>query len=158
MEILPYFTEVTVHSFDLTRTVMLTGKELQHLGRFYEVSSCTAEDGKLFGAACIAGKLSSCAADDGGRSWFFEGSDMRARRKPHCQGITESRMDQDLRRKEKLRRQDGIRFRNGQAARTVIRRYFHWILRTGRTRSNFCQGRHPGSWHRGRKGNFRCTT
>ncbi len=47
VEILPYFTEVTVHSFDLTRTVMLTGKELQHLGGFYEVSSCTAEDGGL---------------------------------------------------------------------------------------------------------------
>lgn len=26
---------------------MLTGKELQHLGRFYEVSSCTADDGGL---------------------------------------------------------------------------------------------------------------
>ncbi len=47
MEIVPYFTEVTVHSYDLTRTVMLTGKELQYLGRFYGVSPCVADDGGL---------------------------------------------------------------------------------------------------------------
>lgn len=54
IEILPYYTEMTLHSFALTRTVMLRGKELKNFGRMYQVSSCkasetglVASDGKL---------------------------------------------------------------------------------------------------------------
>lgn len=64
--IAPCFTEVTVHSFDLTRTVMLTGKKLQYLSRFYEVTPCAAEDGGLAAAGpeLVLGRI-GCAGEKG---------------------------------------------------------------------------------------------
>lgn len=42
--VLSHFSEITVHSFALTRTVMLRGEKLKFLGRLCELSACTADE------------------------------------------------------------------------------------------------------------------
>lgn len=46
--IVPYFTEVKIHSLALTRTIALSGRELGTLGNLYRVSSCEATEEGLY--------------------------------------------------------------------------------------------------------------
>ncbi len=40
----PYFSELTVHSFALTRTALFMGQGLKHLGKFFELSPCALDE------------------------------------------------------------------------------------------------------------------
>lgn len=48
LELMPHYSEVTLYSFTLTRTIMLSGKKLQDLSYLYHVSPCIADKDGLY--------------------------------------------------------------------------------------------------------------
>lgn len=78
--IVPYFTCVNLHSFALTRGLILEGMELRHLGKLYDVSFVEADESGLSGVGetftlerrCMSGGCSGVSCGESGEGFREE--------------------------------------------------------------------------------------